>query len=84
MGAWSHGYTSSSQFYWKPDIKKMLGTLAKYEADVRSRKKGAKQALEDFKAKRIGIVQKTREVSIIMHDRHEVIAKYSLGCSHLL
>jgi hypothetical protein len=62
VGGWAHGHPSNSQFYWKSDIENMLHTLSKYEADVRSRMKGAKQALEDFKAKRIEIVQKTREV----------------------
>ncbi|KAF5310607.1 hypothetical protein D9619_007761 [Psilocybe cf. subviscida] len=61
VGGWAHGHASGSQFYWKSDIENMLHTLAKHEADVRSRKKGAKQAFADFKARRIEIVQMTRE-----------------------
>ena len=55
-GGWAHGYASKSKFYWVDDIYAMVKELGKYQKDVKLRKRGAKQALDDFKKSRIEFV----------------------------
>jgi len=55
-GGWAHGYASNSKFYWEDDIYSMVKEFGKYQKDVELRKRGAKQALDDFKNSRIKFV----------------------------
>jgi hypothetical protein len=55
-GGWTQGYASNSKFYWVDDIYAMVKELGKYQKDVNLRKRGAKDALDDFKKSRIEFV----------------------------
>ncbi|CAA7263085.1 unnamed protein product [Cyclocybe aegerita] len=61
IGGWSHGYARSSRFFWAADIDRMVRKLAEYQHNVHLRRAGAQQALKDFKARRMELVQDVRE-----------------------
>jgi hypothetical protein len=62
-GGWAQGYASKSKYYWVDDIYDIVKELGKYQKDVKMRKRGAKQALDDFTEARIEFVAKNAAVS---------------------
>jgi len=72
-GGWAHGYHSNSKYYWVNDIYDMVKELGNYQKDVSMRKRGAKQALEDFTKARIEFVATNAVVSVVALQRAPLI-----------
>ncbi|KAF8872479.1 hypothetical protein CPB84DRAFT_1799498 [Gymnopilus junonius] len=48
-GGWSHGYSSSSRFFWRNDISNMIAKLAALDDNIRQGRPNAKRELTTFK-----------------------------------
>ncbi|KAJ7485520.1 hypothetical protein FB451DRAFT_59049 [Mycena latifolia] len=68
IGGFAHGHASRSNFYWKPDIEKMVQILAVHERDVNMRVIGARKKLKDFTEERIALVATVVDHAAICKD----------------
>ncbi|KAL1677145.1 hypothetical protein EV122DRAFT_291332 [Schizophyllum commune] len=55
VGGWATR-ASETTYYWRGDVERMLGIVAKYKKDIAAKKIGAKEAYKEFRERRIARV----------------------------
>ncbi|KAL1659136.1 hypothetical protein GGF50DRAFT_131253 [Schizophyllum commune] len=55
VGGWATR-ASETTYYWRGDVERMLGIVAKYKKDIAAKKPGAKEAYKEFRERRIARV----------------------------
>ncbi|KAI5891267.1 uncharacterized protein SCHCODRAFT_02504360 [Schizophyllum commune H4-8] len=55
VGGWATR-ASETTYYWRGDVERMLGIVARYKEDIEAKKPGAKEAYKEFRERRIARV----------------------------
>lgn len=61
---WADGHLSSSEFFWRADIKEMMHSIAGYERKKVMDVSGAQNELDTFISKRVDLVKEIWLVSL--------------------
>lgn len=62
VGGWAHGHSTTSKFYWIPDIHDMAVKLGAFRKNIHMGKPGAKKTLKDFEQARAELVKSIPQV----------------------
>ncbi|KAL1729007.1 hypothetical protein EV714DRAFT_237741 [Schizophyllum commune] len=70
VGGWATR-ASETTYYWRGDVERMLGIVAKYKKDIAAKKPGAKEAYKEFRERRIARVISVMQLAPEYHSWQE-------------